>query len=321
MKRRTFLSAATATLAALPRLANAMGNDVPAGGAPGVRMIEIPGGYRVWTEEVGPKPANVLLLHGGPGFSHDYLDNFRDFLPDAGIGFYFYDQLGCGNSDRPNDDSLWTIARYTSEVEAVRKGLGLDKMILYGHSWGGMLAIEYALKYPQNLERLVISNMTASIPSFGEYLSVLRNQLSPADQATLAKYEKLKAYDDPAYQAVMNKVYAQHIIRLKQWPPPVQRAFENANMRIYNLMQGPNEFVITGTYKNWDRWADLHKIKVPALVMGAKYGEMSPDQIRREGKLIPHAKTWISSRGSHLTMWDDQDAYFNRLIPFLKTSA
>jgi len=115
----------------------------------------------------------------------------------------------------------------------------------------------------------------------------------------------------------MNKVYAAHVLRLKEWPEPVSRCFARANQHIYNLMQGPNEFAITGTFKNWDRWADLPKIKAPTLVMGAKYDEMDPEQIRREGKLIPGARTWISDKGSHLCMWDDQQAYFAALVPFL----
>ena len=321
--RRTFLAASAAALSigAMPKLAQAEA-AAPAVKTGGVRMIEIPGGYHVWTKHVGPSPANVLLLHGGPGFSHDYFECFESFLPPAGIGFYYYDQLGCGNSDHPDNDKLWTIPRYVEEVEAVRKGLGLENFILYGHSWGGMLAIEYALKYQQHLRRLVISNMTASIPAYVQYLKVLRSQLSPADQATLSKYEALNKTDDPAYQAVlMNKVYAAHVLRLPEWPEPVTRTLSRVNTHIYNLMQRPNEFLITGTFKNWDRWADLHRIKVPTLVMGAKYGEMSPDQIRREGRLIPGAKTWISQRGSHLAMYDDQQAYFARLLRFLKSGA
>jgi proline iminopeptidase len=282
------------------------------------RMVPIPGGYKVWTEAVGPKP-NILLLHGGPGFSHDYLQCFADFLPKAGLGFYFYDQLGCGRSGHPNDDKLWTVARYTDEVEAVRKGLGLENFTLYGHSWGGMLAIEYALKYPQHLSKLVISDMTASVPAYVEHAKAMRAALSKEDQATLDKYEALNKTSDPAYQAVIDKLDAQHVLRLKQpWPVPVTYAFSHANLHIYNVMQGPNEFSITGNFKDWDRWADLPKIKTKTLVMGARYDEMDPDQIRREGKLIPNSQTWISERGSHLCMWDDQQAYFDTLIPFLK---
>jgi proline iminopeptidase len=312
IERRRFLASGASALAlsALPASA-----EVKTGG---VRMIAVPGG-NVWTKRIGRGPVKVLLLHGGPGFSHDYLECFEDFLPPAGIEMYYYDQLGCGNSDRPNDDRLWTIPRYVEEVEAVRKALGLDDFVLYGHSWGGMLAIEYALEYQRHLKRMVISDMTASIAEYVRHANAIRATLPKADQDTLAKYEATNKTDAPAYQAVMDRIYAEHVLRLPQpWPEPVARTFAKANQHIYNVMQGPNEFRITGNFKNWDRWADLPKIKVPTLVMGAKYDEMDPDQMRREGRLIPGAKTWISERGSHLCMYDDQDAYFAALVPFLK---
>src|SRR5436190_9419033 len=131
----------------------------------------------------------MLTLHGGPGFPHDYLESMEDYLPQNGIEFYYYDQLGVGNSDVPDDNSLWTVDRFREEVEQVRKGLGLDDFILYGHSWGAMLAIEYALKYQSHLKGLVLSNMTASIKSYMEYMNVLRHRLPPEDVKTLEKYE------------------------------------------------------------------------------------------------------------------------------------
>jgi proline iminopeptidase len=290
---------------------------------PGVRRIPVVGGkYRVWTQQVGDGATKVLLLHGGPGFSHDYLEAFTPHVPGSGLTIYYYDQLGCGNSDRPTDTGLWTIDRYLAEVEEVRRGLGLETFALYGQSWGGMLAIEYALKYPQHLSRLVISNMTASCAEYVRHAAAMRAALPAADQATLDKYEKAGDTENPAYQAVIDKLNAEHACRLPQpWPEPIMRTFEKANLAIYNQMQGPNEFVITGNFKDWDRWADLPRIKTPTLVMGARYDEMDPEQIRREGRLIPNARTWISERGSHLTMWDDPEGYFGALIPFLQGRA
>jgi proline iminopeptidase len=313
MRRRTFLAAGASALAF-----SAARAEIKTGGA---RMIPIGGGHNVWTKRVGHSPIKVLLLHGGPGFSHDYLECFEDFLPQAGIEMYHYDQLGCGLSDHPDDDRLWTLQRYIEEVETVRKGLGLENFILYGHSWGGILAIEYALKYGRHLSRLVISDMTAGIPEYVAHANAIRAALPASDRATLAKYEKLNKTDAPAYQAVMNRIYAEHVLRLPEWPEPVARCFARANQHIYNVMQGPNEFVVTGNLKTWSRWADLPKIKTPTLVMGARNDEMDPEQIRREGKLIPGAKTWISTKGSHLCMYDDQDAYFAALVPFLRDRA
>src|SRR5580704_13169818 len=146
----------------------------------GIRMVPVVGGkYKVWTKKLGSGPVKVLLLHGGPGFSHEYLEALESFLPQAGIELLYYDQLGCNNSDQPDDSSLWTLERYLQEVEEVRRGLGLEQFVLYGHSWGGILAIEYALNYPQHLRGLVISDMTAGIQSYLKRTAALKLMLPP----------------------------------------------------------------------------------------------------------------------------------------------
>ena len=230
-----------------------------------------------------------------------------------------YDARGCGLSDRPADAALWTLPRYLTEVEEVRRGLGLDRMVLYGHSWGGMLAIEYALKHPRRLKGLVLSNVTASATEFGRAAARMRASLSVEDQAILARYEAENNIDNPTYQAVIEKLDVEHMCRLPQpWPAPLMRSLGAANPAVANQIQGSNAFGVTGNIKDWDRWADLPKIKTATMVMGARYDQTDPEQSRREGRLIPHAKTWISDRGSHMTLWDDQDAYFAALIPFLQ---
>jgi proline iminopeptidase len=143
----------------------------------GCRMIEINGGYHVWTKKVGNAPIKVLLLHGGPGADHSYFECFEDFLSPNGIEFYYYDQVDSTNSDKPGDPGLWTVARFRDEVEAVRKGLGLEHFYLFGHSWGGLLAIEYALAYPKHLDGLIISNVAASMQSFERHMVKLRAAL------------------------------------------------------------------------------------------------------------------------------------------------
>lgn len=243
---------------------------------------------------------------------------WRTSCPQSGIEFYYYDQLGVGNSDQPDDAALWTIGRYREEVEQVRKGLGLDRFILYGHSWGGMLGIEYALAHQDHLKALIISDMTAGIGAYEQYAQKILAELSDEDRATLAKYEAAGNYEAPEYQAIMlGKVYAAHILRLDPWPEPVMRAFKKLNAKIYNTMQGPNEFVISGNFKDWDRWNDLAKIKVPTLVIAGRHGTMNPDDIRRMGKLIPTSRTVLHD-GSHLGMYDDQERYFRDVIRFVK---
>ncbi len=285
----------------------------------GIRLITVDGKYKVWTKKLGAGKIKVLTLHGGPGVTHEYFECFEDFLPQAGVEFYYYDQLGSFYSDQPDDKSLWTIDRFREEVEQVRVALGLEDFFLYGQSWGSMLAIEYALKYQKHLKGLVLSSMTASIASYVEYVNKLRAALPPAVLATLVKYEEKGDYENPEYQAVMFKeVYGRHVCRVDPWPDPVARAFKHISPQVYNTMQGPNEFVVTGTFKDWDRWKDLAKITVPTLVIGARYDEMNPDDIRKMGKLLPSSRVAICENGSHLAMWDDQEAYFAALIGFLK---
>ena len=240
------------------------------------------------------------------------------FSPQADIELYEYAQLGNFNSDKPTDATLWTIDRYREEVEQVRKGLGLENFYLLGHSWGGMLALEYAFKYQQHLRGLVVSNMTASIDSYTKYTGELKSRL-PADIiATMEKYEKAGKFEAPEYQdIIMSRIYSQYICRLNPWPDPVMRSFTHFNAQIYNTMQGPNEFVITGNFKHWDVWEKLKTITVPSLMIGATYDEMNPDDIKKMASLIPNADALICN-GSHLSMYDDQQTYFNGLIKFLK---
>lgn len=326
MNRRHFLSSAIVGAAAGAVACNEPA-AVPAASVSaevrtgGVRMIPVVGGkYRVWTKRVGDSPVKVLLLHGGPGLSHIYFECFADFLPQNGIEFYLYDQLGSVFSDNPDDKNLWTVERYTDEVEEVRKGLGLDNFYLFGHSWGGMLAYEYALKYGSHLKGLIISNMVASVPGYVQHANKLRAEF-PADvQKTMEKYEAKGDYESPEYQKVVfENLYAKHLCRLDPWPAPIELSLRFFNQKIYNYMQGPNEFVITGTFKDWDRTKDLKNITPKALVIGARYDTMDPEEMKRIAAAMPNARAAISERGSHLSLYDDQTWYFDQLIPFLKS--
>jgi proline iminopeptidase len=284
----------------------------------GTKMIQVDGKYNVWTKKVGTGAIKVLLLHGGPGFGHEYLECFESFLPPAGIEIYYYSQLGNFNSDQPDDTSLWTVDRYREEVEQVRQGLGLENFYLFGHSWGGMLAMEYALKYQQHLKGVVISNMVASIDSYAKYVNQLRAAFPSDIVAKMEKYEKKGDYYAPEYEELMfNTVYAQHVCRLDPWPEPLIRSLTHFNMQIYNVMQGPNEFVIMGNFKDWNVWDKLPAIQTPTLVLGANYDTMNPDDIKRMASMMPSARAYICE-GSHMSMYDDQQNYFNALVKFLK---
>lgn len=286
----------------------------------GIKLIQVDGKYNVWTKKVGNGNIKVLLLHGGPGFPHDYFECFEDFLPAAGIQFYYYDQLGCGYSDMPTDTSLWTLPRFVEEVEQVRKGLGLDSFYILGHSWGSLLAMEYLQKYQSHVKGAVLSNMTAGIQSYLEYVNGLKQKFFTADvMKAFDSLDKLKKYDSPEYQdLLMKNLYSHVVCQLEQWPEPIMRIFKKANFAIYNQMQGVDEFHVTGNLKNWEMWDRLKNITVPTLVLGGMNDEMNPEDMKREGKLLPNSRTYLCPKGSHFSMYDDQQNYFTNLIGFLK---
>jgi proline iminopeptidase len=294
----------------------------------GVRMIPIKtpkGTFNVWTKRVGNNPTmKVLLLHGGPGATHEYMEAFDSYFPAAGIEYYYYDQLGSFFSDQPDDPSLVDLPRFVEEVEQVRAALKLDSSNFYlvGQSWGGLLAIEYALKYQQHLKGLVISNMMASIPAYNEYAEKV---LMPAmDQKVLAEIKKLEAakqYEAPRYmELLMPHHYAQHILRMPpdQWPEPVTRSFKHLNPKVYVPMQGPSELGASGKLVNWDRTADLGKISVPTLTIGARYDTMDPAHMEKMASQVQHGRYLYCPNGSHMAMYDDQKTYFEGLVKFVR---
>lgn len=293
----------------------------------GVRLIsvETPSGtFRVWTKRVGNHPTmKVLLLHGGPAATHEYLEAFDSFFPGAGIEYYYYDQLGSAYSDQPDAPELWELPRFVDEVEQVRIALGLDasNFYLFGHSWGGMLAIEYALKYQQNIKGLIISNMMASIPAYNEYA---HNVLMPAmDQEVLTRiqaFEEAEDYDNPDYMGLLvEHHYEDHILRMpaEEWPDPVNRAFAKTNYDIYIPLQGPSELGSIGKLSDWDRTKSLAEIEVPTLVIGAQHDSMDPKHMEWMAGEIPNASYLLCPDGSHMALYDDQAVFFKGLIDFI----
>ena len=294
----------------------------------GVKVIPITtskGTFKVWTKRIGNNPKiKLLLLNGGPGATHEYFECFENFLPAEGIEIIYYDQLGCGNSDNPNDVALWDLARYVEEVEQVRKALNLDASNFYmlGHSWGGILAMEYTLKYQQNMKGLIISNMMSSCPEYGKYAEeVLAKQMDPKVLAEIKQIEAAKDFTNPRYmELLLPNFYEKHILRFpaKDWPEPVNRSFAKMNQSLYVTMQGPSEFGISGKLEKWDRKADLKNITIPTLVIGAKYDTMDPKHMDEMAKLVQNGTYLFCPKGSHMAFYDDQKVYFEGLIPFLK---
>lgn len=294
----------------------------------GVKVIPITtpkGTFNVWTKRIGNNPKiKVLLLNGGPGATHEYFECFENFLPAEGIEFIYYDQLGCGNADNPNDTSMWDLPRYVEEVEQVRKALKLDNTNFYllGHSWGGILAMEYATKYQNNMKGLIISNMMASCPEYGKYADeVLSKQMAPEVLKEIRDIEARKDFSNPRYmELLIPNFYEKHILRFpaKDWPEPVNRSLGKTNQSLYVTMQGPSEFGISGKLEKWDRKADLKNVKIPTLVIGAKHDTMDPKHMEEISKILPNGSYLFCPKGSHMAFYDDQKTYFSGLISFLK---
>lgn len=300
-------------------------DDVLAGGVRRIPVETPAGTFEVWTKRIGNRPGQrVLLLHGGPGATHEYLEAFDGYFPGARIEYYHYDQLGSYYSDQPDEPELWDIPRFVEEVEQVRRALGLsrDDFFLYGHSWGGILAMEYALKYQQHLKGLVISNMMASIPAYNEYAeNVLMADMDPEALAEIQAFEAAGDYDHPRYrELLMEHHYVDHVLRMPagEWPDPVVRAFEHLNPDIYIPMQGPSELGASGKLEDWDRTADLGKIRVPTLVIGASHDTMDPEHLRWMADELPRGRYLHCPNGSHMAMYDDQETFFAGLIEFIR---
>jgi proline iminopeptidase len=284
----------------------------------GVKMITIDGKYKVWTKQIGNGKIKVLLLHGGPAMTHEYWECAESYFPKAGIEFIEYDQLGSYYSDQPADTTLWRLPRFVEEVEQVRKALGIDSFYLLGHSWGGILAMEYAHKYQQHLKGLIISNMVASMDSYLVYNGKLRAMMNADTLAMLKSYEDKGDYNNPKYYAsVIHNYYDQHILRMDPWPEPVKRTFEHLNSEIYVQMQGPSEFKTGGNLMGWDFWDKLKDLSIPTLCIGGHYDTMDPNQMKEMSERVQNGRFLYCPNGAHMDMWDDQKIYFAGVIKFL----
>ena len=303
-------------------------DEVQTGGVT-VIPIETPKGkFKVWTKYNGDNPKiKVLLLNGGPGATHEYFECMESFFPAQNIEFIYYDQLGCGLSDNPNDTSMWDLNRYVDEVDQVRDALHLtsENFYLLGHSWGGILAMQYALKYPNNLKGLIISNMMSSIPLYAKYAQdVLAPQFDPKVLDTIRQIEAKGDFSNPKYMELLTpNFYAKHICRipLDKWPEPMTRSFGKMNQSLYVTMQGPSEFGVGGKLINWDVSKELPKIKVPTLTIGGKYDTMDPEHMKWMSTQVQNGRYLYCPNGSHMSMYDDQKTYFTGLIQFIKDVA
>jgi proline iminopeptidase len=302
-------------------------DDRLSGGSRRISIDTPAGRFEVWTKRVGNNPSlRILLLHGGPGSTHEYFEAADGWLPPAGVEYYYYDQLGSGWSDVPTDESLWELPRFVDEVEQVRVALGLDResFVLLGHSWGGILAVEYALAHGEHLKGLVISNMMMDVPAYNAYA---HDVLMPAmDQPALAEIQALEGageYENPRFmELLMEHYYVHHVLRMPatKWPDPARRGIEHLNAAIYVKMQGPSELGISAsaTLAGWSRFDDLGRIDMPVLVIGAAYDTMDPVHMEEVARRLSQGTYLHCPYGSHMAMYDDQETYFQGLISWIQ---
>jgi len=279
-------------------------------------------GYKVWygiigeREEQGKLP--LLCLHGGPGAPHDYLEPIGT-IAQTGRRVIFYDQLGSGNSDHPHKPEMWAVDLFVEEIGVVRQALGLEKVHILGQSWGGMLAMEYALTKPKGLASLILADSPANMSQWISEVNRLRSQLPPEVQQTLLKHEQEGTTNDPAYQEATLVFYRRHLCRVDPWPQCLQRTFEKLMQapEVYYTMNGPSEFHVTGTLRNWNIVNRLNEIHVPTLLLSGRYDEATPEVVETVHRGIKGSEWIIFENSSHMPHLEESERYIQVLADFL----
>jgi proline-specific peptidase len=279
--------------------------------------VAVPGG-QVWYKIVGAGEAVPLLtLHGGPGAGHDYFEPFEALASDRPV--VLFDQLGCGKSDQPDDDSLWRIERFVDEVAAVRNALGLERVHLFGHSWGGWLAIEYLLGEPAGVVSVILASTSASLRQYAEETAQLKATLPQETLDILQRYEAVGDFHHPEYEEAMMEFYKRYVCRLDPWPDILMQSLQHimSNPVPYEAIQGPNEFTITGNLKHWDRTDRLGEITAPTLITCGRYDELGPACAETLRRGIPNAEMHIFEQSAHMAHLEETEHYLNVLRDFL----
>lgn len=277
-------------------------------------------GYHTWYRIVGNHEESgrlpLLCLHGGPGASWDYLEPL-EAIATTGRRVIFYDQLGSGNSDEPHNPSMYTIDLYVEEVGTVRQALGLERVHILGQSWGGMLAMEYALTQPTGLASLILADTTASLPLWVSETSRLVAELPPDVQKTLREHEEAGTTDAPEYKEAYRVFSLRHICRLDPRPECVTRMATKPGDEVYKTMWGLSEIKVTGTLKDWDIVSRLDDIHVPTLVVGGRYDEASPALTETVHRGISGSEWVIFENSAHFPHIEETERYLQVLVQFL----
>lgn len=277
-------------------------------------FIEVEGG-RVWWYSVGEGGVPLLCLHGGPGMTHNYITPLEDLADRRRV--IFYDQLGCGRSDRPGDTTLWTVPRFVHELQTVREALGLGRLHLFGSSWGGMLAMQYVLDLQPPLESLILCGSPASMPRWIRECGELLQRLPPEDRTEIERHEREGWYGCPEYQRAVLTFYRRHVCKLDPWPAGWERSLVEAGYDVYNTMNGPTEFTVIGNFKDWDVTERLGEITVPTLILGGDDDEARPEHMREIHRRLEGSQIRIFEDAAHLCFWEHREGFMAVVNGFL----
>ena len=283
---------------------------------PEIQIIKVDG-YNIVSYSYGKGEHVLFLLNGGPGLPCDYLRDPHIHLVEEGYRIVAFDQLGCGNSDRPEDVSLWNITRYVEEVETVRKELGIVNFHLLGQSWGGWLSIEYALTYPDEIRSLILANTCGDLQHLTTELNRMREALGSETVAMMLHHEAMGTIDHPEYQAAITILNYRHVCRLKEWPSSLLASVDDWNMGPYGTMQGPNEFLYIGNLKDWNRISDMDSLEMPTLIITGTHDEIGPACASRMNNVLPNSEVVVFHNSSHVPFYEEPDLYFKELQIFL----
>ncbi|WP_328876114.1 proline iminopeptidase-family hydrolase [Streptomyces sp. NBC_00287] len=278
-------------------------------------------GYRTWYQVVGELPSPVgklplVVVNGGPGCPHDYMQDLAASADESGRPVVFYDQLGCGRSDHPDDPALWVMDTFVEEVAAVREALGLGRMHLLGHSWGSQVTLEYALGRPAGLAGLVLASPLASAPAYEAEARRLKQSLPPEVQEVIDQHEAEGTTGDDAYERATMEFYKRWLCRLDPWPDHLLRSFTNWRQDVYETMWG-TEWNITGNLKDWDVTARLGELELPVLITSGRHDVTTPAVVRPLADGIQNAEWVIFEQSAHLASAEETECFRQVLESFL----
>ncbi|MED4754326.1 proline iminopeptidase-family hydrolase [Brevibacillus choshinensis] len=282
--------------------------------------IEVTGG-KIWYNLVGEgnkEKTPLIVLHGGPGNTHDPLQSALHVLADE-RHVIFYDQLGSGNSDRPTDDSLWKTERFVEELMDIRKALDLDEVHILGHSWGTMLAAAYLIdRKPAGVKSVIFSSPCLSAERWKQDADQFLAQLPEDVQQTIARHEEQGTTDSKEYQDAMKEYYSRHVCRIEPLPAVMVESRPKGNKDIYMKMWGPSEFCPTGNLKTFDYTPKLHEINIPSLFVCGRYDEAAPESTQYYQSLVPDSEFHVFEKSSHVSYLEETEAYVEVVRAFLR---